>query len=46
MKTKQTIHRMSEQDHRKLKAFCASKGVTLQEFITKAIEEYQKKWTI
>lgn len=46
MKTKQVLHRVSESEHRELKAFCAVHGVTLQDFITKAIEEYKKKWAV
>lgn len=43
---KQLLFRMSESERNELKAFCASKGVSLQDFVTKAIEEYRKKWVI
>lgn len=38
--------RFDESDHRKLKAFCAAHGFSMQEFVTRAIEEYKKKWVV
>lgn len=41
---KQLLFRLTEQERNELKAFCALHGITLQEFVTKAVEEYRKKW--
>lgn len=46
MKAKQLMHRVSENEHRELKAFCAAHGITIQEFMTKAVDEYRKKWVV
>lgn len=46
MKIKSLPVRFDENDHKRLKVFCAEHGMTMQEFISKAIEEYRKKWAV
>lgn len=38
--------RMDDAERRELKAFCAQHGVSMQEFVAKAVEEYRKKWVV
>lgn len=38
--------RMDEGRHKDLKVFCVSHGVSMQEFIQKAVDEYRKKWVV
>jgi len=46
MKTKSFQIRLDPNDHRELKTFCASKGISMQEFFTKAAREYKDKWAV
>lgn len=46
MKTKSLPLRFDENEHKKLKMFCVEHGISMQEFITKAVEEYKKKWAV
>ena len=45
-KPKNIPYRMDVEEHRDLKIFCASHGIPMQEFITRAVEEYKKKWAV
>lgn len=43
-KTKMVPYRLEERTHKELKLFCVDKGVSMQEFIDRAVQEYRKKW--
>lgn len=46
IKYKNLPYRMDENDHRNLKVLCAEKGITMQQFIDRAVNEFKKKWTV
>lgn len=46
MKPKSFQLRFDEAEHKRLKVFCAEHGMSMQEFITKAVDEYRKKWAV
>lgn len=46
MKTKGLLVRLDDQEHKQLKIFCVEHGVSMQDFITKAVREYQQKWVV
>lgn len=37
-------YRMHPAEHKQLKLFCVEKGISMQEFIDKAVQEHKKKW--
>jgi len=43
-KEKGINYRMSAADHKELKMICVDKGVSMQEFIDRVVQEYRKKW--
>lgn len=43
-KLKAIPYRLDKSEHIKLKLFCVEKGVSMQQFMDKAIQEYLKKW--
>lgn len=45
-KSKMVPYRLDKPDHIKLKLFCVAKGVSMQEFVDKAVQEYLKKWEV
>jgi predicted HicB family RNase H-like nuclease len=45
-KIKAIPYRLDKQDHTNLKLFCVAKGISMQEFMDKAIQEYMKKWAV
>lgn len=45
-KPKNVPYRMTVEEHTELKLFCVKHGYSLQEFVTKAVEEYRKKWVV
>ncbi|CAM4099882.1 hypothetical protein L1N85_10820 [Paenibacillus alkaliterrae] len=46
MKPKALPVRFDENEHKRLKVFCAEHGISMQEFIMRAVEEYKKKWAV
>lgn len=46
MKTKGFQLRLDEDEHKKMKVFCAEHGMSMQEFVSKAIHEYKQKWAV
>lgn len=45
-KTVMVPYRLDPADHKELKLFCVEKGIPMQQFIQKAVEEYRKKWAV
>jgi hypothetical protein len=45
-KEKGINYRMNAADHKELKMICVQKGVSMQEFIDRAVQEYRKKWVV
>lgn len=45
-KVKTIPYRLDKQEHTNLKMFCVQKGISMQEFMDKAIQEYKKKWAV
>lgn len=43
-KIKAIPYRMEATEHKNLKLFCVGKGLSMQELIDKAVQEYLKKW--
>lgn len=45
-KLKNVPYRLDEHEHKKLKLFCVEKGIPMQQFLDKAVQEYMKKWAV
>lgn len=45
-KPKNIPYRMDEQEHKRLKLFCVEKGISMQEFMDRAVREYKQKWVV
>ena len=45
-KVKSLPVRLDESEHLELKLFCVKHGISMQEFIIKAVHEYKKKWAV
>ena len=45
-KIKAIPFRLDTAEHKKLKLFCVEKGIPMQQFIEKAVDEYMKKWVV
>lgn len=45
-KTIMIPYRLEPNEHKDLKLFCVGKGIPMQQFIQKAVEEYRKKWAM
>lgn len=46
IKHKNIPYRMDENDHKSLKMFCVEKGISMQEFMDRAVREYKQKWVV
>lgn len=46
VKDKSIPYRLASTDHKALKLFCVEKGVSMQELLDKAVNEYLKKWVV
>lgn len=45
-KTKNIPYRLEQNEHKQLKLLCVQHGLSMQEFIDKAVQEYKKKWAV
>lgn len=45
-KPKNIPYRLEENDHKSLKIFCVEHGISMQEFMDRAVQEYRKKWVV
>lgn len=45
-KPKNIPYRLDEGKHKQLKMFCVEHGISMQQFLERAMEEHMKKWAV